>query len=246
MNTMTGSFGSSRGSRRGPDVHVEAVFAGRLLAEVVVDVVRSQHLDALGHLAIGVVDALPRDRAAPLSSAGPRTGGLANGIAQPRPDAGVEHLAVQQAAVGLDAHTRRSVAGLPATLNACDTHAHDRRRHQFLHGSAPRGASLRTSIDPRTGHCPRGTGTSACRACPARAADHGRRSRAGAEPPAGNPRWQRVAPEPTGATGGYRGVTVTGTVARMSNWPVVRQPPPVRQPAPGGRRRETLRNAGLP
>ncbi len=52
---------AGRGVRRRPDVEVEAVLAGRLLAEIVVDVVRPQHLDALGALAVGVPDPGPAE-----------------------------------------------------------------------------------------------------------------------------------------------------------------------------------------
>src|SRR6266704_146811 len=50
------------GFRRCPEVEVEAVFTGRLFAEIVVDVVGAQHLNAFGTLAVGVPDAVPADR----------------------------------------------------------------------------------------------------------------------------------------------------------------------------------------
>ena len=50
------------GFGRRPDIEVEAVLAGRLLAEIVVDVVGAQHLDAFGPLAVGIPDAVPADR----------------------------------------------------------------------------------------------------------------------------------------------------------------------------------------
>src|SRR5437879_13922932 len=43
-----------------PDVEIEAVLAGRLLAEIVVEIVPAQHLDALARQTIGVIIALPR------------------------------------------------------------------------------------------------------------------------------------------------------------------------------------------
>ena len=52
--------------RRGParpDVEGEAILTRRLLAEIMIDVVAPEHLDAFRRLAVGVVDALPgRDR----------------------------------------------------------------------------------------------------------------------------------------------------------------------------------------
>ena len=52
----------------GPNVEIEAILAGRLFAEVMIDVVTSQHLDAFRRLAIRMVDAFPgsgRQRLAP-------------------------------------------------------------------------------------------------------------------------------------------------------------------------------------
>ena len=44
---------------RGPEVQIEAVLPRRFLAEIVVDVVRPQHLDAFRPLAVGVPDPVP-------------------------------------------------------------------------------------------------------------------------------------------------------------------------------------------
>ncbi len=48
--------------RRRPQVQIEAVLAGRLFTEIVVDVVGAQHLDAFRPLAIGIPDPVPLDR----------------------------------------------------------------------------------------------------------------------------------------------------------------------------------------
>src|SRR6266702_3524361 len=62
------------GFGRCPEVEVEAVFTGRLFAEVVIDVVGAQHLNAFGTLAVGVPDAVPADwlRRPPAQVAGRR------------------------------------------------------------------------------------------------------------------------------------------------------------------------------
>jgi hypothetical protein len=46
-------------ARRRPDVQIEAILAGGFLAEVVIDVVRAQRLNALRSRALGVIGALP-------------------------------------------------------------------------------------------------------------------------------------------------------------------------------------------
>ena len=90
-----------RGPAR-PHVEVEAILARRLLAEIMIDVMASQHLDAFRGLAVGVIDALPwrdRLRLAPAQVADRRR---REGHAKIGADAAVEQRPRQRAAVNDD------------------------------------------------------------------------------------------------------------------------------------------------
>ena len=112
---MTGSLAPGLALAARPYVEVEAILAGRLLAEIMIDVVASQHLDAFRRLAVRVIDALPaldRLRFSPTQFADRRRG---EGNAEIGADAAFEDFAGYRTAVDRDGvFGDRSLDGLGA------------------------------------------------------------------------------------------------------------------------------------
>ena len=89
-------------ARRRPDVEVEAVFAGRLIAEIMVHGAPAQGLQTHRRKTIGVIHPLPRRhrlRRAPAQIAQRRRG---KGHAQPASDAAAQRLTIDHAAIDVD------------------------------------------------------------------------------------------------------------------------------------------------